>query len=101
MSHAILSRVAGFELRRLPVDHPVHLLATIVAVVARGAALVVLEQRGVRIVDSGRGEVGADLEVVAGEGREVLWGVELLDGHLDPHLVQLAGHERGEVEVDR
>src|SRR5881398_1951096 len=55
------------ELARLRVDHPVHRLVAVVGVVAPGAALVVLEEVAVGVVDAGGGEVGADLVLAPGQ----------------------------------
>src|SRR5215831_7380257 len=53
------------QLLRLLVDQPVHLLVAIVGVVSRRPALVVLVEVHVRVVDAGRGQVGADGVVAA------------------------------------
>jgi len=54
----------------LRLDEPVDLLVAVVGVVAGRAALVVLEEVRVRIVDDAGGEVGADLELAPGQGRK-------------------------------
>ena len=65
-----LQALGPIQLLRLRLDEPVDLLVAVVGVVAGRAALVVLEEVRVRIVDDAGGEVGADLELAPGQGRK-------------------------------
>ena len=65
-----LQALGPIQLLRLRLDEPVDLLVAVVGVVAGRAALVVLEEIRVRIVDDSGGEVGADLELAPGQGRK-------------------------------
>src|SRR5262252_1527689 len=95
-----LEALRAVELLRLLVDQLVRLLIAVVGVVARGAALVVLEEVGVGVVEAARGEIGPELVVAPGEGGKPRRGVHLLERGLDADLVQLIGHEGAHIQKD-
>src|SRR5215470_8552355 len=90
----------GIQLHRLLVDQLHHLLVAVEAVVARRTAGEILVEVGVRIVHPEAGEVGADLVVAAGGHGMPLRRLDLLQGRLDAHLLQLVDHEGRHVHVD-
>ncbi len=93
--HALL-RV---QLLRLLGHHLLELLVAVAGVVAGRGAGEVLEEVGVGIVDADAREVGPGLVLLArGQGMP-LRRLDLLQGRLDAHRLQLADHEGGEVEV--
>src|SRR5260370_672968 len=87
------------QLLGLLLDHLADFLVTVVAVVARRAAAVVLEEVGVGVVGTDPGEVGAGLVVAAGRHGMPLRGLDLLERGLDSHLLELVDDERCHVYV--
>src|SRR5499433_4295561 len=92
--------LAPVQLLRLQIDQLVRLFVAVVGVVAGGAALVVLEEVRIGVVEAARGEIGSELIVAPREGRKPRRGVHLLEGRLHSDLVQLIRHEGAHVEID-
>src|SRR5262252_2218537 len=65
-----LEALAPVQLLRLQIDQLVRLFVAVVGVVAGGAALVVLEEIRIGVVEAARGEIGSELIVAPREGRK-------------------------------
>ena len=83
-------------------DHePVDLLRAVAGEVPLRPAAIVLEELGVGIVDADAGQVQGHLVLEARHLRVPDARLDLLEGRLDPDLLELVDHPARRVDVDR